>query len=244
MSAISRVRYYSWQEFKRDLLEEFYEDSIFRSGTYLFRGLANADWELSSAFDRRFQHLQSRARLNLWSRLVESFRGACEDAGISSEILQDERKLLAFGQHYGLPTRLLDWTLSPYVGAFFSFRHTLVSPGNPSGGVALWILNTTSSVWSLETGVEIVSAPALANVRLRNQGGRFTLARTPFGNLERYVESLEGEEVALTQVILPTGEAVRALPDLDAMGINSRQLFPDMTGLTEQVMMRLAYSEL
>lgn len=55
---------------------------------------------------------------------------------------------------------------------------------------------------------------------------------------------MEGDEVALTQIILPTEEAIRALPDLDAMGINSGQLFPDMTGLTEQVMMRLAYSEL
>jgi hypothetical protein len=244
VAVVSRVDYYNWQDFKRDLLHEFYEDSIFRNGVYLFRGLASADWDLSPAFDRKFQDLQPRARLNLWAQLIETFREACQDAGISSEILQDERKLLAFGQHYGLPTRLLDWTLSPYVGAYFAFRHALIGVDRPSSNVALWVLNAASSVWSPETGVEIVAAPALANVRLRNQSGRFTLARTPFSNLERYVESMEGEEVALTQIILPTEEAIRALPDLDAMGINSGQLFPDMTGLTEQVMMRLAYSEL
>jgi FRG domain len=241
MSKITTIEYPSWQQFKHDLVPELFTDEVFRSGVYLFRGMGNADWDLSPAFDRRFRDLPSRDRLALWYRLLGAFREACEAAGISSEILQDERRLIAFGQHYGLPTRLLDWTLSPYVAAFFAFRHVLAAGADALGHIAIWVLHTGSSVWSPDTGVEIVSAPAVENMRLRNQSGRFTLARTPFANLEQYVESCEGEELALTRIILPASEAHRAVPDLDAMGINSAHLFPDMAGLTEGVTMRALF---
>jgi hypothetical protein len=55
------------------------------------------------------------------------------------------------------------------------------------------------------------------------------------------VESCEGDELALTRMILPASEAHHAVPDLDAMGINSAHLFPDMAGLTEGVTMRLMF---
>ena len=50
------------------------------------------------------------------------------------------------------------------------------------------VLHLDNPVWSREMGVEIVTTPALDNIRLRNQGGKFTLSRTPFATLEEYVE--------------------------------------------------------
>lgn len=92
-------------------------------------------------------------------------------------------------------------------------------------------------------GVEIVTPPALENVRLRNQSGRFTLSRTPFASLEEYVvQSASG--LALTKVVLPAGEAVPALPDLDLMGINSYHLFADFGGLADMATMRLLLAQL
>ena len=87
-------------------------------------------------------------------------------------------------------------------------------------------------------GVEIVTAPTLENIRLRNQSGKFTLSRTPFASLEEYVEQF-ATDPALTKVVLPASEAVPALPDLDSMGINNYHLFPDFTGLANRATMRL-----
>ena len=101
--------------------------------------------------------------------------------------MRDDQKLWALGQHNGLPTRLLDWTTSPYVAAFFAFQ---LGPGAAQefSHVAIWALHLDNRVWSKEMGVEVVTPPALENIRLRNQSGKFTLSRTPFASPEEYVE--------------------------------------------------------
>jgi hypothetical protein len=194
---------------------------------------------LSSSFDRRFGHLPSSARLEVWTRLTQAWSQSCEEAGLSNDIVGDERKLWALGQHYGLPTRLLDWSLSPYVAAFFGFNDCLLRRDSATSRVAVWILHTSSSAWTSELGVEIVSAPSLDNVRLRNQSGKFTFSRTPLPSLEEHVRQCACSGTALTKAVMPASEARAALADLDAMGINGYQLFPDLSGLAQLITMRV-----
>jgi hypothetical protein len=238
VSTIRILEYRGWLEFKRDLLAELFSQSVFRHGRYLFRGMGNADWSLSSSFDRRFRSLGHEQRLRLWEDLISEWRRSCQESGVPESVVRDDQKLWALGQHYGLPTRLLDWSTSPYVAAFFAFQKWVVRLPQESGHVAIWALHLDNPVWSNKMGVEIVTPPALENVRLRNQSGKFTLSRTPFASLAEYAEQ-SATEVALTKVVLPAREAVRALPDLDAMGINNYHLFPDLTGLAKMVTTRM-----
>jgi len=238
VAEVAVVRFRDWSEFKRDLIPELFASEPFRSGRYIFRGCADADWALTSVFDRRFGHLDPNRRLALWRSLVGSFRASCADFGVSEHIVTDERALLAFGQHYGLPTRMLDWSLSPYVASFFALRHALPQPAPLGHKVAVWVLDTTSQAWSAEMGVEVVAPPTLDNLRLRNQSGRFTLSKTPHYSLEEHVRHCDVSGRPLIKVLLPATEAAYALPDLEAMGVSAAHLFPDFTGLTETVLLR------
>ena len=173
----------------------------------------------------------------LWDRLVHEWRRGCEDVGVAPALLAEDRTLWALGQHYGLPTRLLDWSISPYVAAFFAFADHLTAHAGAAHHVAIWVLHLDNPVWSRPDGVEVVAAPAIGNVRLRNQGGRFTLCRASIGTLEEYVERF-ADDVALTKCVLPAAEAGRALADLDAMGITSAELFADLGGIATLATMR------
>ena len=238
MNTIEILEYGSWPELKRDLFIELFGKSGFRPGRYLFRGMGNADWNLSSSFDRQFSTLGRDQRLLLWEQLIQEWRRSCEETGVPDSVVRDDQKLWALGQHYGLPTRLLDWTTSPYVAAFFAFQDWIMQLPQEFSHVAIWALHLDSPVWSKEMGVEIVTPPALENIRLKNQSGKFTLSRTPFATLEEYVQRSSAAP-ALTKVILPAVEALPALPDLDSMGINSYHLFSDLTGLAKMATMRL-----
>ncbi len=237
MRHVRPIQYTNWAEFKRDLFAELFETQRFQPDRYLFRGVGDANWGLCSSFDRRFAGVPLTRRMQLWDQLIREWQNGCTEAGVPDPVLQDDRKLWALGQHHGLPTRLLDWTTSPYVAAFFAFHDHLITGGASFDHVAVWALHLDNPVWSRERGVEIVSAPSLDNVRLRNQGGRFTLSRAPFATLEEYVERF-ATDVALTKCVLPAADAEHALSDLDAMGINSYDLFPDLTGLAGRATMR------
>jgi hypothetical protein len=198
-------------------------------------------WRLEAYFDRAFRHVEISRRTKLFEILVESFRGACRDHGLPEEVWRDDRRLIALGQHHGLPTRLLDWSSSPYVGAFFAYQDMLASPGDAHDShVALWGLHRRCYVWSGDYGVEIVSAPSFHNVRARNQSGYFTWSRSPFDCLEDFVGSCRGvHDVALTKILLPAEEVRAALADLDLMGISAQHLFPDLSGAAEACTTRL-----
>ena len=243
MIAIRSLSYNSWREFKRDLLNELFGDGVFRPDRYLFRGMGSADWKLEPLFDRRFSYLGPDQRLRVWADLIEQWRRGCEEHGLAQEAARNEVALWALGQHHGLPTRLLDWSTSPYIAAFFAFQECLENLPRRFSHVAIWVLHLDNPVWAKDQGVEIVSAPSLDNLRLKNQSGKFTLSYTHFASLEEYVAEC-GSGVALTKVVLPAAAAVPALPDLDSMGINSYHVYPDLGGLADLATMRLLLAEL
>ncbi len=238
MNNIEIIEYRSWNQFKASVNNDLFENGVFHRGQYLFRGQKNADWPLIPTFDREYvQYPYDQRRViekTLLFELQQEFDGTDYLTGKTSEV-----EIIAFSQHFGLPTRLLDWTLSPYVAAFFAFAD-LVASSSSTQHVAVWILDLQSPVWNAETGVEIVGVTRVGNVRLRNQQGKFTLSRTPFASLEEYVDKFKLSKPALKQVLIPTLEAHVAISDLDMMGINHSHLFPGPEGIIKNVRVRTA----
>jgi hypothetical protein len=227
MAKVEHIQLDSWEQFAPTLRDEFFADGQFMPGRFLFRGVPDYDYQLISSFDRLFPSGVERKQLS--TQMLRAFREECR-VHVPAETLDRDECVLALGQHHGLPTRLLDWSESPYVAAFFALDGALPQRMDPHRYVAVWVLHLAAPIWTADEGVEIKDVPTIPNLRIRNQAGRFTLLRTPAKTLEEYVEQTDFDGVALTQIFFPASEANKGLADLAMMGQTASRLFPDLTG--------------
>ncbi len=107
------IRVASWAELNEHLFADIWNESIrrFRSD-FVYKGMADARWTLRTTLMRlggNFHELEAH--------LLRNFKKyAMQDAVPTNS----EWNWLAVAQHHGLPTRLLDWTYSPYVALHFA----------------------------------------------------------------------------------------------------------------------------
>jgi hypothetical protein len=111
------VRVKSWDE----LLKQAAADDIafnerlqrFRS-PFAFRGIS-ADWPLTTSLQRMNHDIPTLGHIER-----AMFRNFKKYAYADFEPSSSDWKWLAVAQHHGLPTRLLDWTFSPFVAMHFA----------------------------------------------------------------------------------------------------------------------------
>ena len=110
------VKYINTIDGIKDLIfEQTYNEAIDRTrSSYFYRGMRNADYELVTSLRRNCKD----AYVELEQPLLENFINYVryEDPTINESIW----KAMVIGQHYGLPTRLLDWTHSTLVALHFA----------------------------------------------------------------------------------------------------------------------------
>lgn len=83
----------------------------FRSD-FAYRGLGNADWALKTSLAR----LGGSYR-ELEAHLLRNFKKYAMQTPLSN---RSEWNWMALAQHHGLPTRMLDWSYSPYIALHFA----------------------------------------------------------------------------------------------------------------------------
>ncbi len=220
---IDELRYDSWNDFKRDFTRDLFQDGIYEKDVYLFRGQGEECWKLISYFQREFgKVIEWDRQQEVEDSLLEYFQAHCKryfDDDITEGLDKEQLRILA--QHYHVPTKLLDWSYSPYIAAFFAFSRCYGT--DDSDSVAIWVLKKNHRIWNDKSGVRIVEDQVNVNKRQRWQQGCFTVIEYSEDSVDSYVADREkkGCDVknALVKMTIPKSERLQALAELEAMNI-------------------------
>lgn len=226
-----------------------YPDEVF------YRGHSDLSWRLMAPLDRRFAHWNEdktkykNARETkgiewydkVCTKILEEFKDCCNGIlNLNNQLTDDD--YWAIGRHYGLLTPLLDWTLSPYVAAFFAFSERLNFLEHGGGSCVVQGNNEKVRIWALtmwdNTEIpkefQVVRGYSSFDNRQRAQSGLFTkLYSREHLELESYFTS-QGLTDYLVAYDLPMDAAANAMRDLQLMNIMPRTLFPDLHGAAWQ----------
>lgn len=284
-----------------DLLSEFRPETGFLwklkycVQSWIFRGQANADWDLTPSALRRstsesnpcasFNPWQSALPIDDWQMQMNAEQGLMFDFCAQADAhgyelpgdhpqLRDldstqspthpadfppveHRGMYALAQHYGIPTRFLDWTLSPRVAAYFAIKSVAEMRtrcvGKSPEYVAVWAVNRNyiDEYLRLENpGAVVVTVPTVSNPNLHAQKGLFTLVRYRTGapniffdpdhsysisSLDNLVKT-HSKKLGASNIPSPVmvkfelcaKEARTLLRLLDLDGINATTMFPNL----------------
>jgi hypothetical protein len=249
---VQEIRVDSWLELQERLFADSWHAELGRHRSdFVFRGESDAANELTSSLMR----LGGDYAL-LEQHLLRSFRKYAPRGALPSDSIW---YLLAVAKHHNLPTRLLDWSYSPYVALHFV---TASSSRYDRDGV-IWMVDFVQTREQLpkelrkaleDDGGNAFTAELLARVapslrefdrldddfvaffeppslddRIVNQYGLFSLMPSPTARLDRWFE--EHPEL-VRRIVIPAELKWEVRDKLDQANITERVLFPGLDGLS------------
>ena len=157
----------SFEELQELVFKDCYDTKINRyRNDYVYRGVSDGSYPLITTLNRECSH-----NLDLENHIIRSFRKYGFD---ELKDIHSFWQILATGQHFGLPTRLLDWTYSPLVAAHF----VTVNLNDYDKDGAIYCIDTHDSIDTLPT--------CLKNELIKRETSTFTVSM-----LERHAKNLK-----------------------------------------------------
>jgi len=149
---------------------------------------------------------------------------------------EEVKQILATMQHYGIPTRLLDWSKRSFVAAYFAASEVLEKK-DFDGNMAVWTLNTEIKGLYSEH-YELVEFPGSVNNYLSSQSGIFTLQKIPTSRGHSYEKEemffekgFKTERGDLIKITVPKRFAKEIMKLCWDFGVSASVLFPGVEGV-------------
>ncbi len=223
----------SWSELAT-LIEHF---SYYNGHDWLFRGVTDSSHELRPKIGRKSTRKLKPVE-GTRDRTPVPYREPDERAALAMfrqqarayllSVPQSDLEWLAIAQHFGLPTRLLDWTDSLLVAAWFAVE----KGGAKKVDSALWVTRSITSVNlddardPLSLDRPVVYRPPHTDRRIAAQGSVLMVCPAPTNTVSlsfsRKISIARKSEFTIKK-------------RLNACGINRRHLFPDLSGLADHI---------
>lgn len=229
----------SWEKYK-----SWVNSLVEHKKDFYFRGQMDHQWGLKTTFHRLADDLNITLQQYLDTIIPEVHYHICafHNELIDLKVPEEFGSFLALLQHHGFPTPLLDWTLSPYIAAYFAYKD--INDRCPQCEYVNIIIfdyiewvNTFQQPLDLRnTSVKYVSVfrpHAKYNPRIIPQRGTYTVTNVP--DMAQYILDCSGkaQKTFLYSVVLPVSERPQVMRELNLMGINEMTLFPGLDGLCE-----------
>jgi hypothetical protein len=211
----------------------------------LWRGQSVDHPLLSSAYrGLAWSHSNNKRRSDLVHDFAEQ-----NAAYLTSVSLRPEWEAAAIAQHVGVPTKLLDWSLSPRIAIWFAVQS---SDKDDHDGVVWWARSTNPVLRLEENSISFPESPyhlgqkgheeyevyesRSRHPRITAQFARFVAWGRPETPFDAFMKSYEGGEgkapkLVLTKFRIPSPNKIQLRAMLRADGLDERVLLADPDGL-------------
>jgi len=184
------------------------------------------------------------ARLQPKGDLMETERVLLKEFKRTNPLLLDTQRpfddwdYLALGQHFGLPTRLLDWSNNALTALWFATNHKPLQEVNYLYAV-VWVLMAEEADFDLkieETDPFLITKtkifrPRVIKQRINNQSAVFSIHSTREIIEKTELNASELFRDKLLKIKIPKEHFNTIRYDLNILGVNAFTIFPELEGL-------------
>ena len=217
---------------------------------WLYRGQADAEWDLQPTIQRGYTPQQEHYLTNEFRVRARSRYAQCPGN-------TDYPAWLALMQHYGLPTRLMDWTYSPLIAAFFALHPDYALAGQTACcDACIWALaadrlNEAQGFEPLLFPLDASSYQPLIEPAFKNRpeqntiGAAMALEHDPRIQLQQGaftihsthtpINLLQGSDAWLQRLVIRKEDVCSFFDELCRLGVRKFNLFPDLSSLTAEL---------
>ncbi len=237
---------------------------------YIFRGHADASWLLQSTLERLIGAKWNKEEADRYeSYSLQKFKAKYHL--YDRENVEPTSKLawLSLMQHYGVPTRLIDFTESPFVALYFAIEAYDHQSGKDLAIIAInytelmdksvkficekdrTFIETRETVAGKQDEIftEVVdrfsydiawvTEPRQLNIRLDRQSGSFLLSGNRGHRIAEIVNSSVYSGCDFVQYVIPGSLYKSLYALLRKMNINSKSIYGDLQGLARSLKMEM-----